>query len=290
MDLARLERQARSVRLPILDVGREFRAGRHYSKQRGHGFLFADAREYQFGDDIRSVDWNVTARLGKPYVKVFEQERGSGVLLVLDLSASVREGAAGARKAALMREVAVLLALAARHHGERIGALLCSDRAEKIIPARRGHEHTQVVIRDLRHWQPTKHATGLAKALQTGRVVMRRPGLVIILSDFMDRDYAASLRALRARHEVLALCIKDPAEATLSNTGIVRYRDLETGATRLVDTASAAVRLAYENKWKQLDAERAAVFEELAVPSLDLHVGRPYLSAINELAGRGQGR
>lgn len=289
MDLARLERQARTVRLPVVDAGRELRAGRHRTVHRGQGFLFTDSREYQYGDEIRNLDWNVTARLGKPFVKLFEQERGSGVLLVLDLSASlVGTGDAG-RKARLVREVAVLLALAARHQGERLGALLCTGQAERIIPPRRGHDHTQVVIGDLRRWQPGGRGTGLGVALTAARRVMQRPGLVIILSDFLDREYAPALRALSARHDILPLCVKDPAEATLPRAGLVRYRDPESGASRLVDTSSTRVRLAYEKNWKALDAARKAIFDELGLPDLELEVGQPYVPVINGFAGRRQG-
>lgn len=274
------------MRLPALHTGRELQAGRHSTKHGGQGFLFTESREYQYGDEIRNLDWNVTARLGKPFVKLFEQERGSCVLLVLDLSASLAGTGAGTRKASLAREVAVLLALAARHHGERVGALLCTAEAERIIPPRRGNEHTQVVIGDLRRWQPAGRGTSLSAALTTARRVMQRPGLVIILSDFLDRDYTAALRAVSGRHHVLPLCIRDPAEAALPRAGLVRYSDAETGASRLVDTTSARVRSAYEANWERLDVARRAIFDELGLPDVQLEVGKPYVPVINGLAGR----
>jgi uncharacterized protein (DUF58 family) len=286
MDLARLERQARSIRFPIFEAGREVRPGRHRTTQRGHGSVVADIREYQYGDEIRNLDWNVTARFGKPYVKVFEQEHGSGVLLVLDFSASLVVGAAGSQKEMFMREVAVVLALAATHQGERLGALLFTDHEERVIPPRRGQHHAHAVVRVLQHWQPAGRGTNLTSALNAARRVMQKPGLVIILSDFLDWEYVTALRGLRARHSVLSLCINDAAERVLPRGGLVRFVDPETGTTRLIDTSAGVVHRAFERKWRDIDARRHAVFTELCIPALDLNVGRPYLPLLNDYGTR----
>ena len=274
------------MHFPIFDVSREARPGRHRTRQRGQGLVFADTREYQYGDDIRNVDWNVTARLGKAYVKMFDQERGSGVLLLIDCSASLLAGPIGGRKAALMREVAVLFALAARHQGERLGALLFTDRVERMILPRRGRRHAQAVVRDLQNWHPANVGTGLAAALVTARRILRPPGLVIVFSDFLDRTYAAPMRALGAQYRVVPFCVTDPAERALPDAGLMSFCDPETGASRTIDSSHSAVRRAYQQKWDEIDARRRANFAELGLPALDLIVGQSYLPALRMFAGR----
>ena len=219
--------------------------GEYHSVFRGRGMEFSEVREYVPGDDVRAIDWNVTARTGVPHVKKFVEERDLTVLLVLDLSASQGFGSLYITKRDLMAELAALLAFAAVKNNDRVGALLATDRLERYIPPRKGVEHALAIARDALSFETKGRRTNLALALQSAASLLKQRSVVFVLSDFLDSGYEKPLKVLRRRHDVVCLPITDPREERLPDRGLVRLRDAETGAARVFDAADPAFRAAW---------------------------------------------
>jgi len=219
--------------------------GEYHSVFRGRGMEFSEVREYVPGDDVRAIDWNVTARTGVPHVKKFVEERDLTVLLVLDLSASQGFGSLYLTKRDLMAELATLLSFAAVKNNDRVGALLTTDRIERYIPPRKGIEHALAIARDALYLKTKGTTTSLAHAFQSAAALLKQRAVIFVLSDFLDRGYEKPLKILRRRHDVVCLPITDPREETLPDRGLVRLRDAETGVTRVFDAKDPSFRAAW---------------------------------------------
>lgn len=252
--------------------------GEYHSVFRGRGMEFSEVREYVPGDDVRTIDWNVTARTGVPHVKKFVEERDLTVLLVLDLSASQGFGSRYLTKRDLMGELAGLLAFAAVKNHDRVGALLVTDRTERWIPPRKGFDHALTILRDALYLKPEGTRTDLSGALKTAHAVLKQRSVVFVLSDFLDVDYEKPLKILRRRHDVVALPILDPAEEELPDRGLVRLRDAETGAIRVFDAGDPSFRA----RWKRSVPARRPfpdaleVFRTSGVDAIPLRTDAPY--------------
>ncbi|HXE57505.1 MAG TPA: DUF58 domain-containing protein [Gemmatimonadales bacterium] len=216
-------------------------AGEYRSVFRGQGMEFAEVRAYQPGDDVRSIDWNVTARLASPFIKTFTEERELTLMLLVDRSGSTEFGEPRT-KAALAAEVAAVLALAAAQHNDRVGALLFADEVERVIPPAKGRRHALRVIRDLLAFQPAGRRTNLAASLTYTVELLPHRSIVVVLSDFLARGWERALRRLAARHEVVAISVDDPRERELPPSGWIELEDAETGRRILVDAGNRAVR------------------------------------------------
>jgi uncharacterized protein (DUF58 family) len=216
--------------------------GAYHAVFKGRGMEFAEVREYEPGDDLRTIDWNVTARMGTPYVKKFVEERDLALLLLVDLSGSQRFGSRFIVKRDLAAELSAVLAFSAVANGDRVGAVLFTNEVEAYIPARRGREHALRIIRDILAFEPKGKGTDLTAALRFVQRVMKRRGIVTVLSDFQDAGYERPLGILRRRHDVVALQLWDPRESEIPDAGLVAVIDPETGARAIVDTSDPAVR------------------------------------------------
>jgi uncharacterized protein (DUF58 family) len=234
-------KQVKSIELRTRGLVGSLFAGEYRSVFRGQGMEFAEVRAYEHGDDFRSIDWNVSARLASPYVKTFTEERELTVMLVVDQSGSTRFGEP-VTKAALSVEIAAVLALAAAHHNDRVGALLFSDVVERVIPPRKGRRHALRVIRDLVAFQPTGRRTNLGSSLSYASRVLRHRSIVVVLSDFIAEGWERPLRRLGARHEVVAITVDDPREHDLPDSGWIEIVDAESDRRVLLDTGSREVR------------------------------------------------
>ncbi|HET7294687.1 MAG TPA: DUF58 domain-containing protein [Vicinamibacteria bacterium] len=247
--------------------------GAYHAVFKGRGMEFAEVREYAAGDDVRTIDWNVTARMGAPYVKKFVEERDLTLLLVVDVSGSQEFGSQYVLKRDYAAELAAVLAFSAVANHDRVGAVLFSDRVEGYVPPARGRDHALRIVRDLLAREPRGRGTDLAEALRFARRVLRRRGIVAVLSDFQAEGYEKALGALRRRHDVVALHLQDPREGDVPEAGVVAFVDPETGQRVVADTARPEVRMAL--RAPGLEAARA-VFKKTRVDVLALATGDLY--------------
>jgi len=272
--------EVRRIEITTRHLVRDIVAGEYASAFRGRGVEFAEVREYQPGDDIRSIDWNVTARLGAAYVKRHLEERELTVMFAVDYSASGRFGSRRRAKADTGLEVAAVLALAAARSNDRIGALCFTDRAERYIPPRKGRRHALRVVSELLAYDPAGRRTDLDASLGWLDSVLRRRSVLFILSDFMSEGWGGALDRLARRHDVVAVRLTDPRERSLPDAGLAAMADPETGAWTWVDTSSAAVRAHFASAAAAFDQEVERELRRRGADLLPLDTTEPYGEAL----------
>src|SRR5947209_8987670 len=237
-------RQLRRLQLRARRAVANLLGGEYHSVFKGAGLAFADVRAYQPGDDVRAIDWNVTARMGQPFLKRFVEERELTVLFAVDASASLAVGSRRQAKREVVAELAALLAFAALHNNDRVGLLHGTDRVEHVVPPRKGARHAQRLLRDILFYQPTGRGTGLRAALDALNRIQRKRAIVFLFSDFLDTGFERALRLAGRRHDLIAVRVRDPLEDELPDVGLLELADAETGELVLIDTAAAPVRQA----------------------------------------------
>ncbi|MCS6850192.1 MAG: DUF58 domain-containing protein [Gemmataceae bacterium] len=240
-----IRRQIRHLHLRARHAVQDLLGGEYHSVFRGTGLAFEEVREYQPGDDVRSIDWNVTARMGHPYIKRYVEERELTVILLVDHSGSLQFGTQRQSKRAVAGELAALIAFAAIANNDKVGLICCSDRVERFVPPRKGTRHALRLIRDVLCFQAEHRGTRLAEGLDYLNRVIHRRAIVFLLSDFLDQGYEAALRRTGRRHDLIAIRIIDPWEMSLPAVGLLEVEDAETGQRRLIDTALTSLRHAY---------------------------------------------
>ncbi len=255
-------------------------AGQYESVFKGRGMEFDEVREYQPGDEIRSIDWNVTARMGHPYVKKFVEERQLTVMILLDASASTGFGSGKQLKSELAAELSAVLAFSAIRNNDRVGLIIFTDKIEKFIPPRKGTSHVLRVIREALYFKPKGKETDIAKAVEYLNAVTTRRAVVFVISDFYSKDYRKALSIANKKHDVIALTIHDPRESDMPNAGIIELGDAETGRVFLVDTSSASVRKKYNERSRKILAERKEIFNSSKVDHIDISTTKPYLEPL----------
>jgi uncharacterized protein (DUF58 family) len=268
--------EVRRIEITTRHLVRDIVAGEYSSAFRGRGVEFAEVREYQPGDDVRMIDWNVTARLGSAYIKRFLEERELTILFAVDYSASGAFGTRRRTKRALAVEVCAVLALAAARNNDRVGTALFTDRLERYVPPRKGRRQVLRVISELLAHEPAGRGTDLAGSLLALEPLLRRRSVLFLVSDFLADGWRPVLGRLARRHDVIAVQLADPRERELPDVGTVALQDAETGAWRWVDTASPRVRDALRARVARLDAELASAVEEGGADLLRLDAGEPY--------------
>jgi uncharacterized protein (DUF58 family) len=268
-------RQVKAIELRTRGIVTSLFAGEYRSTFRGQGMEFAEVRSYEIGDDYRTIDWNVSARLGHPYVKTFTEERELTVLLVLDHSGSTRFGEPQT-KSALSAEVAAVLALAAARQSDRVGALLFSDRVEQVVPPRKGRKHALRVIRDLVAFEPAGRKTDLAASLTYALRLLHHRSIIVVLSDFLAQGWERPLRRLTARHEVVAITVDEPRERELPASGWLELEDAETGQRVLVDAGDREVRSRHTSLAERQLGDRRRALAAAGVDHLALVTGQDY--------------
>ena len=269
-------RRVRRLEIRTRRLVEESLAGSYHSVFRGRGMEFAEVREYVPGDDVRTIDWNVSARMGQPHVKKFSEERELTVVLVVDASGSGRFGTHRATKMQLAAEISALLAFSAIRNNDRVGLLLFSDRIELFLPPRKGREHTLRVLRELLTLQPQGCGTRIADALGFLQRVVTKRAVVFLLSDFQDRDYERTLRVVAQKHDLVAISIADPREQTLPAVGLLGVEDPETGQPAILDSGSARVRRAYADAARREREALRDTVHRTGVDLLELSTGEPY--------------
>jgi uncharacterized protein (DUF58 family) len=275
-----LIRRIRRLEIATRQVVSALLAGQYHSVFKGRGMAFSEVRPYQPGDDIRSIDWNVTARTNSPHVKVFTEERELTVVLLVDVSASEEFGSRGTRKSEMAAEVAAQIAFSAIANNDRVGLILFSDRVEKAIPPKKGRKHVLRLVTDILSFRPEGRGTDIAAALGWLNRVTKRRTVAFLVSDFLFHGYEASLRTARMRHDVVPVVLRDPMEELFPALGLVEVEDPETGERAVVDSSSPRVRRAFQSAMGAARAERTRVFRKLELDSVELRAGEDHGEAL----------
>ncbi len=249
MDATELLKKVRQIEIKTKGLSQNIFAGEYHSAFKGRGVTFSEVREYQYGDDIRDIDWNVTARHNHPYVKVYEEERELTVMLLIDVSGSKNFGAIGVVKQEMMAEIAATIAFSAIQNNDKIGVIFFSDKIEKFIPPKKGKKHILLIIRELIDFQPENKGTDINKVLEYLTDAIKKRCTTFLISDFIDtHDYYKSLSIANRKHDVTAIQVYDKREAQLPDVGLMKIQDAERGIDKWINTSSAKVRRIY-NKW-----------------------------------------
>ena len=279
-----LLQRVRKIEIKARKLSRNIFAGEYHSQFKGRGMAFSEVREYQPGDDVRSIDWNVTARLNKPYIKVFEEERELTVMLLVDVSGSRNFGTLSQMKRDMMAEVAATLAFSTIANNDKVGVIFFSDKIEKYIPAKKGKTHVLHIIRELLSLEPTSTGTNVAQALQYFTNAQKRHCTAFLISDFIGSgDMYQPLMIASNRHEVNAIQIYDRREAEMPNIGLVKFHDAETGNDIWVDTAIGSVREAYAQAWRNSQTEIQQLFTRTGVSQVSVRTDEDYVKALMHL-------
>ena len=279
-----LLKRVRKIEIKTRRLSRNIFAGEYHTQFKGRGMAFSEVREYQPGDDVRSIDWNVTARLNKPYVKVFEEERELTVMLLVDVSGSRHFGTISQMKRDMMAEVAATLAFSTIANNDKVGVIFFSDKIEKFIPAQKGKTHVLHIIRELLSFEPTSQGTDIAQALQYFANAQKRRCTAFVISDFIGVNAIDKpLMIASNRHEMNAIQIYDRHETELPNIGLVKFRDAETGRDLWVDTSITSVREQYASDWKQNQERISQLFTRVGVNSVSVRTDEDYVKALMQL-------
>ena len=284
MNAEELLKRVRKIEIKARKLSRNIFAGEYHSQFKGRGMAFSEVREYQPGDDVRSIDWNVTARLNKPYIKVFEEERELTVMLLVDVSGSRNFGTLSQMKRDMMAEVAATLAFSTIANNDKVGVIFFSDKAEKFIPAKKGKTHVLHIIRELLSYEPSSTGTDIAQALQYFSNAQKRHCTAFLISDFIGAGamYKPLLIASN-RHEVNAIQIYDRREAELPNVGLVKFHDAETGNDLWIDTAITSIRNDYAQAWRRNQDEIQQLFTRTGVDHVSVRTDEDYVKALMHL-------
>jgi len=269
-------RRVRRLEIRTRRLVEESLAGSYHSVFKGRGMEFSEVREYVPGDDVRTIDWNVSARMGHPFVKKYTEERELTVVLVVDASGSERFGSGPSTKMQVSAEISALLAFSAIRNNDRVGLLLFTDRVELFLPPRKGREHGLRVLREVLAIRPRGSGTRIARALEFLQRVVTKRAVIFVVSDFQDEGFERPLRVAGRKHDLVAVSVADPREARLPDIGLLSVVDAETGERGLIDSGSARVRLAYAEAARRRIEELRGTFRRCGVDLLELSTGEPY--------------
>ena len=281
METSELLKKVRRIEIKTRGLSRNIFAGQYHSAFKGRGMAFSEVREYQYGDDIRDIDWNVTARYVRPYVKVFEEERELTVMLLIDVSGSRDFGSVNVMKKEVITEIAATLAFSAIQNNDKIGVVFFSDKIEKFIPPQKGKKHILYVIRELIDFQPDKKQTNIAQALKYLTNAIKKRCTAFLISDFIDKDgFKDALTIANRKHDVVAIQVYDRRETELPAVGLMNIKDAETGQERWIDSSSTRVRAAYKEWWDRRQAAMSDSFKKCRVDSVSIRTEDDYVKAL----------
>ena len=280
MDTKELLKKVRKIEIKTRRLSDHIFGGEYHSTFKGRGMTFSEVRQYQFGDDVRSIDWNVTARYNEPYVKIFEEERELTMMLVVDVSGSELFGTTNQFKNEIVTEISATLAFSALQNNDKVGLILFSDEVELFIPPKKGKTHALRIIRELLEFKPKSNKTDIGEALKYLTNVIKKKAIVFVLSDFIATDYERTLKITGNKHDVTGIRVYDEREESIPNLGMVQMMDAESGTLRLVNTQSKRVR----NSYAEFHRERVNYFKETFTKSgcgvLDCRVDESYVKKL----------
>jgi uncharacterized protein (DUF58 family) len=280
MDTKEILKKVRKIEIKTRRLSDHIFSGEYHTSFKGRGMTFSEVRQYQYGDDVRAIDWNVTARYNEPFVKVFEEERELTMMLIVDISGSESFGTKNQQKRDMVTEIAATLAFSATQNNDKIGLLLFSDQIELFIPPKKGKSHVLRIIRELIEFEPKSKKTDLSQALKYLSSVLKKKAIVFLISDFMTKDYEHSLKIASKRHDVTGIRVFDQREESIPNIGIVNMLDAETGETLVVDTNSKAVRQDYEKYYRENVAYFRDIFSKCGAGTISSRVDESYVTKL----------
>jgi len=280
MSTIELLKKVRKIEIKTKGLSNHIFSGEYHTAFKGKGMAFSEVREYQPGDDVRSIDWNVTARYNSPFVKVFEEEREMTVILLIDVSGSSDFGTQTQLKREVATEIAAVLSFSAINNNDKIGVLFFSDKIEKFIPPKKGKSHILRIIRELITFESESKKTNIEVALKYFNNVIKKRAVCFILSDFMDTNFDKSLKITRNKHDIIALRIHDQREETLPNVGLIKVEDAESGQTRWMDSSNKQVRTNYNNNYREFEKELKQTLQSSGVDHIDIKTGKDYIKPL----------
>ena len=284
METSEILKRVRKIEIKTRGLSSNIFAGEYHSAFKGRGMAFSEVREYQYGDDIRDIEWNVTARFNKPYVKVFEEERELTVMLLIDVSASLHFGTSGMMKRDMVTEIAATLAFSAIQNNDKIGVIFFSDHVEKFIPPKKGRKHILYIIRELLDFHAESQRTDVGMAAQYLTQALKRRCTAFLISDFMDqRDFRQPLTIANRKHDVVAIQVYDRRIQELPDVGLMKVRDAETGFERFVDTSDRRMREAQRLWWKERSEYLRDTFSRSNIDSVSVRTDQDYVVALKNL-------
>jgi len=255
-------------------------SGEYHSVFKGRGMEFSEVREYQLGDDIRNIDWNVTARMGHPYVKVFEEERELTVMLLVDVSSSGNFGTVERMKGEIAIEICALLAFSAIKNNDKVGLIIFTDTVEKFVPPKKGKSHVLRVLRELLYHKPRGSKTNISEALEYFSRVTKRRSVVFLVSDFISENYEKALQIANKRHDIVAITLTDPRELELPDVGFIELEDAETGEIFTVDTSYSGIRGMFKEQTSDVVMKRTKLFQSMNVDHIDIKTDQSYIDPL----------
>jgi uncharacterized protein (DUF58 family) len=283
METAELLKKVRRIEIKTRGLSNQIFSGEYHSAFKGRGMAFSEVREYQPGDDIRAIDWNVTARLSEPFIKIFEEERELTVMLVVDVSASKDFGSAVQFKKDLVTELCAVLSFSAIQNNDKIGLIFFSDTIEKFIPPKKGKSHILRIIRELIEFEPQHQRTNVAEGLRYLTNAIKKRSIAFVISDFLDdniKGLESALKVANGKHDVVAIRIYDERETTLPNVGLLRIKDAETGELLWIDSGSKTVRERYTAWWREREAVLGNVFAKGGVDVVKIATNQSYITPL----------
>ncbi len=275
-----LLKQVRQIEIRTKGLVNQVFSGEYHSVFKGRGMEFSEVREYQFGDDIRNIDWNVTARFGHPFIKVFEEERELTVMLMVDLSGSLMFGSVSKTKQRVAAELTAILAFSALKNNDKVGLILFTDKIEKFVPPRKGNKHVLRIIREVLSFQPEGNATDIGSALEFMNGAIKKRSIVFLLSDFMDDGYEKILKIVGKKHDLIGVVLDDRRETEIPKLGLIKLTDAETNQERWVDTSSRKVQGVLQKRREEMIGKRKSLFVTSRLDSIYVRTGENYITPL----------
>ena len=290
MDAQEIFKKVRKIEIKTRGLSNQIFSGEYHSVFKGRGMAFSEVREYQFGDDIRNIDWNVTARFNHPFVKVFEEERELTVMLLIDVSGSNNFGTNTQLKKDVVTEIAAVLSFSAIQNNDKVGVIFFSDKIEKFIPPKKGTSHILRIIRELIDFKAENSGTNVSEALRYLSNAIKKKSTSFIISDFMDDDFEKAVQIANYKHDLIAIRVTDEREMEMPNIGLVHMLDAETGKTLWVDTTSSKVRNHYANQVRSKMAYLDTIFGRYGVDMAKVYTGKDYVKPLMNLFKKRESR
>jgi uncharacterized protein (DUF58 family) len=286
VEATELLKRVRKIEIKTRGLSKNIFAGEYHSAFKGRGMAFSEVREYQYGDDIRNIDWNVTARFNNPFIKIFEEERELTVILLIDVSGSRNFGSQTQLKKNMITEIAAVLSFSAIQNNDKIGVILFSDRVEKFIPPKKGRQHILRIIRELIEFQPQSQGTSISEGLRYFTNAIKKRCTAFLISDFMDEEYEEALRIANKRHDLITMNIYDLRETELPKAGMIRLEDAETGKLAWIDTGSRRIRESYKDYWKREHEKFRDMMLRTGIDSVSFRTDEDYVKPLMNLFKR----
>lgn len=290
MDSIELFKKVRKIEIKTRGLSNQIFSGEYHSVFKGRGMAFSEVREYQFGDDIRNIDWNVTARFNHPFIKVFEEERELTVMLLIDVSGSNNFGTQSQLKQEVVTEIAAVLSFSAIQNNDKVGVIFFSDKIEKFIPPKKGSSHILRIIRELIDFKAENNGTNISEALRYLTNAIKKKSTAFIISDFMDDGFEKAIQIANYKHDLIAIRITDEREKEMPDVGMVRMLDAETGKQMWVDTSSSKIRKLYANRAATKSASLDKLFARFGVDMAKIYTGKDYVVPLMNLFKKREAR